>query len=193
MTWSERLYANVCKYRPCGNAGNTLEITHYWNIMTHVIQAEWTIHQMSRPNPLFCLTVVSNSDWRIWVRPEQTSVFPAFHTRTICFGPFLKVSISYSFSHFCRTPSLLRKVWTKNEWKGRADWQRNFLPLAVDSLVKGAGDLECLGALVSHSSRISLPISEGKGQMMDERRETALQVCLAALQVYESLWAIVHL
>lgn len=117
----ERLYANVCKYRPCGNAGNTLEITHYWNIMTHVIQAEWTIHQMSRPNPLFCLTVVSNSDWRIWVRPEQTSVFPAFHTRTICFGPFLKVSISYSFSHFCRTPSLLRKVWTKSEWEWKGE------------------------------------------------------------------------
>lgn len=118
--------------------------------MTHVIQAEWTIQQMSQPNPLFFLSVVSNSDWRIWVRPVQTSMFPAFHTLTICFGPFLKVSISYSFSHFCRTPSLLRKMWTKNEWKGRADWQRKFPPLAVDSSVKGAEDLECPGALVPH-------------------------------------------
>lgn len=57
--------------------------------------------------------------------------------------------------------------------------------LAVDSSVKGAGDLQCLGALVSHSC-ISLPVSEGNGQMMDERREIQTIDCLAGLREPQS-------
>ncbi|CAM4708136.1 unnamed protein product [Leuciscus chuanchicus] len=51
--------------------------------------------------------------------------------------------------------------------------------------VKGAGDLECLGALVSHSC-ISLPVSEGNGQMMDERKEIQKIDCLAGLREPQS-------
>lgn len=161
--------------------------------MTHVIQAEWTIQQMSSPNPRFFLTVVSDSDWIIWVRPVQTSVFQHSTLGLFALAPFWKFPSLILSILFAGHPHYWGRCGQKNEWKGRADWQRKFPPLAVDSSVKGAEDLECPGALVSHSSRISRPVSEGKGQMMDERRERQKTVCLAALQVYECLGVFVHL
>jgi len=92
-------------------------------------------------------------------------------------------SISLAFSNISEHPHWGGRFGQKSECRERSCWYLELSPQAVDSSGKGAGDLECLGALVFHSC-ISLPVSEGNGQMMDDRRERQKIVCL---QVYESL------